>query len=488
MITRFNVENKGKVKFTLEERFEIGSACRLGVPYAAAAEATGVSRTYYYELGKKTGAVVEGFTAAGEIAESVILVTDEFIERTVIALYTVCGVSQSNIGYFFENVLMTPISKGKIYYLLQEAEEKAAAHDADIPLDGIRSIASDEVYQGDQAVLTVVDPDSGFVVLTQCAEDRSAETWKAAMERQKERGLNPKVNVSDGAAGLMKGIGDAFAGIEQQSDVFHAVRGLGRAVNSIERTAEGDLAKYCDLEYRAQNPRAHLSTRQEYQKRRLTIDDHLLRADCLRILYVWLLEYLSFTGYGYHDCLDMCGWILDEMKKLYPKSGRLCDEAESLRSNLGDILSFLPRLRRSLTEMARTYHVPEYAFTLMYSQMTLDINSERCQIIEEKLYRIFKGRYLEARESFHQIIRTTCRASSDIENVNGRIRVHMNAERHIPDKQFPLLKMMLNTKKCHRSRRPERMGTSALDRLTGQNTPDFLDALLGKPHYIISAS
>lgn len=220
----------------------------------------------------------------------------------------------------------------------------------------------------------------------------------------------------------------------------------------------------------------------------LTIDDHLLRADCLRILYVWLLEYLSFTGYGYDHCLDMCGWILDEMKKLYPKSGRLCDEAESLRSNLPDILSFLPRLRRSLTEMAHDYHVPEYAFTLMYSQMTLDIHSERCQIIEEKLYRIFKGRYLEARESFRQIIRTTYRASSDIENVNSRIRVHMNAERQIPDKQFPLLKMMLNTKKCHRSRRPERIGTSALDRLTGRNTPDFLDALLGKPHYIISAS
>ena len=488
MITHFNAESKGKVKFTLEERIEIGSACRLGVSYAAAAEATGISRTYYHELGKKAEVVLEGLTAAGEIAESVILVTDEFIERAVTALYTVCCVSQSNIGYFFDNVIMTHISKGKIYDLLQEVEEKAAAYDANIPLEGIRSIASDEVYQGDQAVLTVTDPDSGFVVVAECAEDRSGETWKAAMEGQKERGLNPKVNVSDGAAGLMKGIGDAFPGIEQQTDVFHAVRGLGRAVNAIERTAEGDLAKYCDLECRAQNPRAHLSTRQEYHKMRLTIDDLLLRVDCVRILYGWLLEYLNFTGYGYEHCLDMCGWILDEMKKLYPKSGRLGDEVESLRSNLPDILSFLPRLRRSLTELSHDYHVPEYAFTLMYSQMTLDIHSDRCQIIEEKLYRIFKGRYLEARESFRQIIRTTYRASSDIENVNGRIRVHMNAERHIPDKQFSLLKMMLNTKKCHRSRRPERIGTSALDRLTGQNTPDFLDALLGKPHYIISAS
>ena len=221
---------------------------------------------------------------------------------------------------------------------------------------------------------------------------------------------------------------------------------------------------------------------------RLTIDDILVRADCLRILYVWLLEYLSFTGYSYNHCLRMCGWILGEMKNLYPQSGRLLDEVERLRSNLPDILSFLPRLRRSLIDLAHEYHVPEYAFTLMYSQMTLDINSERCQVMEKKLYHIFKERYLEARESFHQVIRTTYRASSDIENVNGRIRVHMNAERHIPEKQFPLLKMMLNTKKCHRSRRPERIGTSALDRLTGQNTPDFLDALLGKPHYIISVS
>ena len=486
MITRFNAESKSK--FTAGERLAIGAASMIGIPYRVVRDVIDVGRTHYYELGHQVRPILDGLTATGEIARSVILVTDEFIERSVIALQTVCNAPESTILYFIENVYGVHISKGKIYYILRDAEKKASAHDAGISLEGIEDIATDELFQGGKPVFTVVDIPSGYVVMAEPAEDRSAEAWQEAFEDKKEKGLNAKLNVSDEGAGLCKGVQAAFPGIEMQPDIFHAMREIGRVVNAIERTATGDLTNYCSLEYRVQNKYTRLSTRQKYNRLRSSIDDDLIRADSLRILYGWLLEYTNFTGYGYTHCLELCGWILDEMEKLYLTSDHLLDATARLRANLPDILGFLPRLRRALINMAHEYRVPEYAFTLMYSQLTLDVETEQYQVMENKLYHIFRERFLDAKDAFDNTIRTTYRASSPIENVNGRIRVHMNVKREIPDNQFPLLKMMLNTRKCHRSRKPDRIGNSALDRLTGQDTPDFLNALLGPPHYIFSAA
>ena len=107
--------------------------------------------------------------------------------------------------------------------------------------------------------------------------------------------------------------------------------------------------------------------------------------------------------------------------------------------------------------------------------------------MEKKLYHIFGERLPKARETLKELLRHTYRASSPDENVNGRLRVFMNARRGVPSWQFPLYQMFLNMKKAKRSRRPERIGTSALERLTGQSHPNFLDALLGPPSYILSA-
>ena len=488
MITRFNADSKSKIKFTAGERLAMGAASMMGIPHRAAKEAVDVSRTYYYELGQRVVPLLEGMTATGEIARSVILVTEEFIERSVIALRTVCNTPESAIQYFMEQVCGVKISNGKLYDILKAAEEKAAAHDAGVSLEGIEVMATDEIFQGNQPILTAVDPASGYVFMAEPAEDRSGETWQTALEEQKEKGLDVKLNISDESSGLLKGVQAAFPGIEMQPDIFHAMREVGREISAIERTAMGDLSDYCILEYRIQNPHAHLSTRQKYNRLRLSIEDWLVRADSLLILYHWLLEYTNFTGYGYEHCLKICGWILDEMSALYPKSARLLDAIAKLRTNLSNVLGFLPRLRQSLITMAREYHVPDYAFTLMYSQLSLDVATEQYQLIEDKLYHLFRDRFLEAKEALNERIHSTYRASSPIENVNGRLRVFMNVQREIPDAQFPLLKMMLNTKKCHRSRKPERIGSSALDRLTGLDTPDFLDALLGTPHYIISAA
>ena len=491
MITRFYAERKdnaeGKGKFTAEERLGIGTAAMMGIPYGMAAEKFDISRAYYYELGQKAEPTLKGMTAAAEMAEPVIVLNDAFRERLVLALTCYGNVSVSNIIAIFQAVFSYSISKGTVYNITRQASWKAEELERDVPLENIRRMATDEVFQNGEPVLTGVDLDSGYVFLAESAPDRSGETWKAALEDKKTRGLNPELNVSDGGSGLVKGVREAFPEIETQLDIFHALRDLGNQVRSVEQAAWKSLSEFCTLEYRVKMTKTYLPTRQEYEASRLKIDQCLLRADSLRVLFNWLREYTAFSGYGYEKSLRLCQWILDEMAKLYPKRENLQREIQRFRRRLPDLLGFLPRLQRDMRNMASEFHVEESAFALLYAQKAWDYHSAEYGFIEKKLYHIFGERLPEARTVLDTMIRLTYRASSADENVNGRLRVVMNAKRAVSPALFPLYRMFLNTVKLKRSRRPERIGTSALERLTGAERPEFLDALLGSPDYILSA-
>ena len=490
MITRFNAEYKerpnGKGKFSGKERLGIGSASMMGIPYGIAGERFDISRTYYHELGKKADCVLENLCASERTTERVIVLNKAFRERMIVSL-TCRGMSAANITEFAEEVFAYPISGGTVWNTLKEASRKAEAAEKSVSLENVRHIATDEVFQNGEPVLTGVDLDSGYVFLAQAAPDRSAGTWKAALEEKKTQGLNPGLNVSDGGSGLVKGVREAFPEIETQADIFHALRDLGREVRSVEQAEIRRLSKLFELEYRIQSAKTYLPTKQEYDLMRQKTPLRLLQSDSLRILYDWLREYTAFSGYGYQDSLELCRWILGEMASLYPTRDNLQKQIRRFRERLADLLAFLPRLQRDMKATASLFHMREDAFSLLYRQRAWDWRGEEYAFMEKNLYHIFRQRLPQAREALGGMIRHTYRASSPDENVNGRLRVFMNARRGVPAWQLPLYQMFLNMKKAKRSRRPERIGTSALERLSGRSHPEFLDALLGAPNYILPA-
>lgn len=490
MITRFNAERKerpeGKGKFTAKERLGIGAASAIGIPYGIAEEEFDISRTYYYDLGRKADCALESLTALEETTERVIVVNKAFRERFVLALTCYGNTSVSNIIAIYRQVFQAPLSKGTVYNIVQDGNRKAEEAERSVTLENIKDIATDEVFQNGEPVLTGVDLGSGYAFLAESAPDRSAETWDAALKKKEAQGLKPKLNVSDGGSGLVKGFRQAFPEAETQLDIFHALRDLGREVLSVERAEARRLKKLQKLKNRVETAKTYLPTRQEYDSLRKTTGSRLVKSESLRILFDWLREYTAFSGYGYAQSLDLCQWILDEMSKLYPLRDNLQTQIQRFRKRLPDLLSFLPRLQRDMCSMAAAFRAPDFAFPLLYRQRAWNCYSEEYRFMEKKLYHIFGQRLPEARSALEDLIAATYRASSPDENLNGRLRVFMNSRRGIPESQFPLYRLFLNTAKPERSRRPERIGTSALERLTGRKQPEFLDALLGPPRYFLS--
>ena len=244
---------------------------------------------------------MENLRASEQATERALALNKAFRERLVVAL-TCRGMSAANITEFAEEVFAYSISGGKVWNILKEAGRKAEAAEKSVSLENVRHIATDEVFQSGEPVLTGVDLDSGYAFLAQAAPDRSAGTWKAAPEEKKTRGLKPELNVSDGGSGLVKGVREAFPEIETQLDIFHALRDLGREVRSVEEAEIRRLSKLFELECRIQSGKTYLPTKQEYDLTRQNTPARLLRADSLRILYDWLREYAAIrTVRSYAD-------------------------------------------------------------------------------------------------------------------------------------------------------------------------------------------
>ena len=457
-----------------------------GVPYIIACGIYGVSRAYYSELKVPAQQKLDILYPANGRVEGVILINREFIKRCVVALALQCRVTLHGITRFCDSVMGYHVSKGTIYNMLDEVIPAAIEFDERVPLENIQAIAPDEIFQQNEPVLDAVDLGSRYIFLLESAKDRTGATWETAFNRQKEHGLMPEVSVSDGGSGLLKGFKSAFPEGKTQMDVFHALREIGIVVGRIERNTDKTLSEYCKKGASVDSGKARKVTLEKYSELSGTIDDKLMRLDNLLILHSWLKECVGFNGYGYAKSFSLCNWILDEMSTLYPKDEKFQETLAKFWQRLPDILAFNRRLAEVFERIAKDFGTDCHSFMLMYNQTAYSSDSEEYGCIEKKLYHIFGKKIIEARSKFNETLHTVHRASSMIENLNSCIRPFMNQKRKIPERFFILLKVFLNTEKAYRTTVSEWEGTSAIERLTGQRYPEFLDLMLGEKNYIFT--
>ena len=413
----------------------------------------------------------------------IIVVTDGFIRRCVLALSYYCRTPIERIVMFFDRVIGIHVSKGKIEEIRKEARKKAQEYERTIPLDHIEYVAIDEIFQGDQPILTGIDLQSGYAFALEPAKDRSGSSWEKSLAEKKSHGLQPKTIVSDGGSGLRSGAERVFPGYARQLDVFHSLRDMSRIVRKQERHVMQQLKRTYDLEKKIKAWRYTGKEFLEYSWRRDSIDKELKTYDSLDILYGWLQEHLGFTGYGYTASAKICSWILDEMAALYPEEHKFQSFLKQFRMRLPELLQFLRKLQEEMEHAAVIFDVESHAFRLMYRQQTYPSNSKEFTWIENRLRHLFRDQLSEARATLADIQQKCYRASSMVENLNSRIRPFVDEKRRVFKEDFSMIRFFLNTMKPFRSRKYERKGKSALERLIGMECPDFLDIVAGEMNY-----
>ena len=461
----------------------------IDLPVMAIAEAFGVTPQAVYGNINRLKQLEAKIDAQPDLPDDCIVLTPRDIDKIVLASALDANASLEGIQRVLAAIDCNnhPRSIGHISEFLSRAGAFAAEILKTIPLDGICHGANDEVFDGsDKPVLTGVDPDSTYIYLMQSMDDRKGETWKQAMETLKNLGLNLKVAISDAGSGLLKGVKAAFPDADTQLDLFHILRDIGRPVYRFKEHVFKELAECYELENAVAKEKRPWSKRAEKRKKKLAdykakIPGMIEDFDTLDILYSWLREMVSFNGYSYEEVMELMNWLLDEMFAVSTRHSwayKLSNEILRFRERMPVTMRFINRLFRDFNLTAEAMGLPEEVFRLLYRRFGAPKESEAYAELTRQASALIPSGELANVEKVHdEIVNGIKRASSMVENVNGRLRAYMNIKKHVSSNFYSLVQLHLNAKKYRRSRVESRKGRSPLELLTGKPWPEFIDLL-----------
>jgi hypothetical protein len=468
---------KSKKNYGSREKFIAGCQALSGLSVEDIVAKSGMSRPYVYQQKKKVKAYAESLDDEKADEGPVVVLNTALTKRLILCMALHCGSPIDGIERTLESALGIRVSTGYISGVIKEAAQRAQTFDDGISLAGIRQGANDEIFQGNTPILTGIDPESGYTYLLEEAADRSSETWEIYMKNGRSHGLTLETTINDGGTGLNAGIPKAFPGITIQADTFHAVYGMGKEVCKAERKAEAGIKAEADLEKRVQSTRAQEKTKEKLEQIRPETEELIRVYDILSILFTWLKELLGFSGCSLPETEELIRFVLEEMKKESAKFPGINKEAEKIMKILPCLLTYITRVEKAFEESAQLQSIPVEAFRSMYRQLAYGELSTKYWEIEYGLWDMLKEKYRMARGLFREQLKSVKKASSLVENLNGRIRRYMDVKREVPTGFFVLMKVYFNTRRCKRSRCPERIGKSPLELLTGKLQPEFLEAL-----------
>ena len=204
--------------FTLEQR--IDAALEMIVPLperewgrvTELAEQHGVSRTILYEIRDRARqALVKVLSPrdVGRPVQSTTLMVDKSLIDRTIAVWPMLTGTVRGIQQGLELILNVGRSVGYISQRLTAAGEQATAYNVGVTIPFPILGEADEIFQGRQPCLTVVDGRSFLVVNLTPAESRDGTTWGVTFLDLKARGIQFQDLASDGGTGLLAGVREA---------------------------------------------------------------------------------------------------------------------------------------------------------------------------------------------------------------------------------------------------------------------------------------
>jgi hypothetical protein len=476
MSTSSGASNVDK-RFKRSVKFLAGCQAASGKPVAETANENGMSREYVYQQKAKVLKYADSLDK-GKPDAPMLELDKKTIDRMILSLALDCQSPIKGIVSFFETVIVKKtVSAGYVSGVIANAAEQARAFDDQIDLSRIRQGANDEIFQCGIPVLTGIDPESTYIYLLEEASDRTAETWAVYLDDRKDHGLNLDVSINDGGTGLMAGIPRVFPDVEIQADTFHAAYDMGKEISRLERKAYKLIKSEQALKDNLAGKKPRVKNKEVLDELQPKVAGAIELYNLLFVLFTWFKELLSFSGYSMAETLDLATWVLQEMNMLSADIPRLQGEITKARKMLHSLLSFIGRLERGIESIAKETGLPVEGFHHMYRQLSYDPASLESNDLLYRQVLIFGNRYNEARDQFESLLSSVKKASSLVENLNGRIRVFIEVKRVIPTRFFVLLKVYFNTQRYRRSRYKERVGKSPLELLTEISQPEFLEAI-----------
>jgi len=454
-------------------------------PISRLAEQHQVSRKFIYaQKDKAQAALGEAFEEPGDDQQVLFYlpVTRAWLRQVVLGLILVCHSSYRGVIEFFAALLDQAISLGSVHTIAQQGVAAARQAQASEVLSPIRVGAHDEIFQSHQPILVGCDVDSSYCYLLAQEEHRDATTWGVHLLDLQEKGLALEHTIADGGKGLRAGQALACPGLPCWGDHFHLFQELSRLSSYVENRAFSTMAACENLEQ--QMRRAKQQTQGHTLSKKLALarqtqQQAILLADDLTTLVQWLQQdLLAVIGPDLPTRQALYDWVVEALRVREPQlPHRIGPVRRLLENGREDFLAFAQRLDDHLGQLATRFQVEPCRVRALFEVQALPLEHPARWQQEGTLRGSLGKTFSPLKEAITQLIDTTVRASSVVENLNSRLRNYFFLRKHLGPEYLDLLRFFLNHRRFLRSEHPQRVGKSPAEILTGKDHPHWLELL-----------
>ncbi len=455
-------------------------------PLSRLAAGLGVSRQFVYrQAAKAANALDEAFEATSD-DKGVLFhlpVTKDWIHQFVLAQVLIGHTSFRGVMEILDAAFdYRGVSLGTIHNIVQDAIVSSRAINESQDLSTVRVGAHDEIFQANKPVLVGMDVESTYCYLLAEEAHRDGETWGVHLLDLLEQGLRPERTIADGGTGLRAGQAESWPSVPCNGDVFHAEREIGMLANYLANRASHCTTTREKLERKMEQSKK--KGRGQTLSKRLAIARKtealaVALADDIAALAEWVkCDILSLAGPSLSIRRELLDYIVAELQAREELNRyRIRPVRRMLENQRDNLLAFAGVLDERFDELAARLDVPLPFVQAVCELQGLDPNLPAYWQREGRLRKKLRDKFHPVEANVREILATTPRASSIVENLNSRLRNYFFLRRHIGNGYLDLLRFFLNHRRFLRSERPERVGKSPAELLTHQSLPHWLELL-----------
>ena len=411
-------------------------------------------------------------------------VTKAWLRQLTLGLVLICHSPLRGVVELLGDVFDYDISLGTVFNTVQSAVAPARQCENAQDLSQVRVGAHDEIFQAGQPVLVGVDALSSYCYLLSLEEHRDADTWAIRLLEAQERGLHPDFTVADAGDALRSAQAQVMADVPCRSDVFHALHEVTEVATKLANRA-GDVMATCDrLERKIDRDkqrgrRANPSSVKQRSDAAKQQTQAIALADDVAVLARWLRsDVLGLAGPGHAERVGLYDFIAAELKERIPQAPSLLQPLVTyLHGQRDNLLAFAAQLDDDFAKLAATFAVPLEHVRALFAVQTMPLDCAKRWYRDAPLRRRLGERYFPLSQALDEVRCRTVRASSLVENLNSRLRSYFFLRRHLGNDYLGLLQFFLNHRRFGRSQRPERVGKTPAELLTGQSHAHWLELL-----------
>ncbi len=471
----------------LQRRGLFLEALRRTEPVTRLAERHRVSRKFVYQqMEKATTAIDQAFTPPPSESDKILFwlpVTKDWLEQLVLSLTLTCHSPFRGALELLETMFdYHEISVGTISNLHQWAVSKARSLNDAEDLSAIRVGAHDEIYQASQPVLVGMDVASTYCYLLEAADHCDETTWGVHLLELRDRGLQLDYTIADAGQALRAGQKAAWGDLPCHGDIFHAEKSLTELSSFLANRARACTVARQKIEHKYEQ--IERSCKRQTLGRKLYLvrrEEHkaLTLAADVQVLVDWMgRDVLALAGPALAERQELYDFIVTELQRCQGDCPhRIAPVVEMLRHHRTRLLSFVEVLQAKFCDIAERFTVPLATVQALCELEGLDPRAALYWQRLAHLQTLLKDRWYPIRRAVLEAMAQTPRASSIVENLNSRLRSYFFLRRQIGHGYLHLLRFFLNHRRFPRSDRPERVGKSPTELLTGQTHPHWLELL-----------